>query len=110
MNTDGFTPVAKDCLISNDVERKGILPPWLEKNFEFCISRMPNIARNANISNLEFGHENFTLTFPAPLLKLFDTKILSEKQTCALLSAPLFWQGFILVQAVVDVIQSKLQI
>ena len=30
---------------------------------------MPKNGNNANIFNLEFGHENFTLTVPAPLLK-----------------------------------------
>ena len=30
---------------------------------------MPKNTHNANIFNLEFGHEKFTLTFPAPLLK-----------------------------------------
>ena len=39
------------------------------KNFEFRISWMPKNAHNANIFNLDFGHENFTLTFPAPPFK-----------------------------------------
>ena len=30
---------------------------------------MPRNAHNVNIFNFEFGHEKFTLTFPAPPLK-----------------------------------------
>ena len=39
------------------------------ENFEFCFSWMLKNTNNANISNLEFGHENFNLTFQALLLK-----------------------------------------
>ena len=39
------------------------------ENFEFCISLMPKNPHNANIFYLDFGHENFTLTFPAPPFK-----------------------------------------
>ena len=36
-----------------------IIPPWLEKILNLNV-------HSADIFNLEFGHENFTLTFPAP--------------------------------------------
>ena len=39
------------------------------EKFEFCISRMPKNACNNNIFKLEFGLENFTLTFPVPPFK-----------------------------------------
>ena len=39
------------------------------EDFKFCISWMPRNAHNANIFNLDFGHEKFSLTFLAPLLK-----------------------------------------
>ena len=63
------------------------------EKFEFCISRRPINSHNANFFNLEFGHEHFTLTFPAspfkrgapfvlslPLLRIFfpPTPFVSE--------------------------------
>ena len=39
------------------------------ENFEFCVSWMLKNTHNANIFNLKFGYENFTLTFPATPFK-----------------------------------------
>ena len=38
---------------------------------------MPKNGNNANIFNLEFGHENFTLTVPPSLLKEVPPFVLS---------------------------------
>ena len=46
----------------------GMTPPWLEK-IEIYISLMPKIAHSDNIFTPDFGHEKFSLTFPAPLFK-----------------------------------------
>ena len=46
----------------------GMTPPWLEK-IEIYISLMPKIAHSDNIFTPDFGHEKFSLNFPAPLFK-----------------------------------------
>ena len=55
------------------------------KNFEFCISWMPRNAHSTNIYTLWFGHEKFTLTFPAfvivpPFLRFFPTLLVVQSQ------------------------------
>ena len=52
----------------------------------------PPYRHNANIFNLEFGHENFTLTVPAPLLKEVPPFVLSPPFKNFFL-APLLFQN-----------------
>ena len=54
-----------------------IIPSWLEKILNFASLECLKNTHNANIFNLEFGHENFTLTFPAPPFKRGTPFVLS---------------------------------
>ena len=67
---------------------------WLEddstmvgENFEFCISLMLRNAHNANIFNLEFYREKFTLTFLVPPL-LKEVPLLYEPPLLRFFSSP----------------------